>query len=296
MSTQILQQLLNGLVLGSTYALFALGFTLMFGVLGVINLTYGFYFTTGAFLALYASKLLALPIWLALPCAAVGTGLVAIVLDGLLLTPLRRNKAPELASLMVTLGATLLLYSLMTATFGTEIRRLPPAVISHAAILLGDVRINLSQILIVVTTVLIVAVLLAVVRFTRFGLSMRSLAENGEAAELMGVNTDAVVRLVSFISGALGGTAGVLIGLNFNAIQPYMGEGMMLKGFAVIILGGLGDIKGALIAGIVIGVLEVLTAGFISSDVKDAVGFILLVATLWFRPAGLFGRTPVKRA
>ena len=296
MLTQILQQLLNGLVLGSTYALFALGFTLMFGVLGVINLTYGFYFTTGAFLALYGARLLVMPIWLALPCAAVGTGLVAIVLDGLLLTPLRRNKAPELASLMVTLGATLLLYSLTTATFGTEIRRLPPAVISHAAILLGDVRINLSQILIVVTTVLIVAVLLAVVRFTRFGLSMRSLAENGEAAELMGVNTDAGVRMVSFISAALGSTAGVLIGLNFNAIQPYMGEGMMLKGFAVIIMGGLGDIKGALIAGIVIGVLEVLTAGFISSDVKDAVGFILLVATLWFRPAGLFGRAPVKRA
>jgi branched-chain amino acid transport system permease protein len=296
MSTQILQQLLNGLVLGSTYALFALGFTLMFGVLGVINLTYGFYFTTGAFLALYGSKLLAMPIWLALPCAAVGTGLVAMLLDALLLTPLRRNKAPELASLMVTLGATLLLYSLMTATFGTEIRRLPPAVISHAAILLGDVRISLSQILILVTTVLIVAALLVVVRFTRFGLSLRCLAENGEAAELMGVNTDAVVRLVSFISGALGGTAGVLIGLNFNAIQPYMGEGMMLKGFAVIIIGGLGDITGALIAGIVIGVLEVMTAGFISSDVKDAVGFILLVAALWFRPAGLFGRAPVKRA
>jgi branched-chain amino acid transport system permease protein len=296
MLTQVLQQLLNGLVLGSTYALFALGFTLMFGVLGVINLTYGFYFTTGAFLALYGSKMLALPIWLALPGAAVLSGLIAILLDAILLTPLRRKKAPELASLMVTLGATLLLYSLMTAIFGTEIRRLPPAAISHAAILLGDVRMNLSQILIVVTTILIVAVLLIVIRFTRFGLSMRSLAENGEAAELMGVNTDAVVRLVSFISGALGGTAGVLIGLNFNAIQPYMGEGMMLKGFAVIIIGGLGDIKGALIAGIVIGVLEVLTAGFISSDIKDAVGFILLVATLWFRPAGLFGRAPVKRA
>jgi branched-chain amino acid transport system permease protein len=296
MLTQILQQLLNGLVLGSTYALFALGFTLMFGVLGVINLTYGFYFTTGAFLALYGAKVMALPIWLALPCAAVITGLMAVVLDAILLTPLRRKKAPELSSLMVTLGATLLLYTAMTAFFGTEIRRLPPAIISHAAIMLGDVRMNLSQILIVVTTVVIVAVLLAVIRFTRFGLSMRSLAENGEAAELMGVNTDAVVRLVSFISGALGATAGVLIGLNFNAIQPYMGEGMMLKGFAVIIIGGLGDIKGALIAGIVIGVLEALTAGFISSEIKDAVAFILLIATLWFRPVGLFGRAPVKRA
>jgi branched-chain amino acid transport system permease protein len=237
-----------------------------------------------------------MPIWLALPAAAVVTGLLAIALDTILLTPLRRKKAPELSSLMVTLGGTLLLYSSMTGIFGTEIRRLPPAIISHVAITFGSVRINLSQILIVVTTVLIVGGLLAVVRFTRFGLSMRSMAENGEAAELMGVNTDAVVRLVSFISGALGATAGVLIGLNFNAIQPYMGEAMMLKGFAVIIIGGLGDIKGALIAGVVIGVLEALTAGFISSELKDAVAFILLIATLWFRPVGLFGRAPVKRA
>lgn len=293
---QLPQQLLNGFVLGSTYALFALGFTLMFGVLGVINLTYGFYFSTGAFLALYATKMLGLPIWLALPFAALLTGIIAILLDAILLTPLRRKKAPELSSLMVTLGATLLLYTLMTATLGTEIRRLPPGVINHAAITFGDVRMNLSQILIVAVTASIVVALLAIVRFTRFGLSMRSLAENGEAAELMGVNTDAVVRLVSFISGALGGTAGVLIGLNFNAIQPYMGEAMMLKGFAVIIIGGLGDIKGALIAGLVIGILEALTAGFISSELKDAVAFILLIVTLWYRPVGLFGRAPVKRA
>jgi branched-chain amino acid transport system permease protein len=293
---QLPQQLLNGLVLGSTYALFALGFTLMFGVLGMINLTYGFYFSTGAFLALYGTKSLGLPIWAALPAAAVVTGLVAILFDAALLTPLRRKKAPELASLMVTLGATLLLYSLATAIFGTEIRRLPPTVISHAAYTIGTVRVNLSQILIMVTTLLIVAALLSLIRGTRFGLAMRALAENGEAAQLMGVDTDAVVRIVSFISAALGSTAGVLIGLNFNAIQPYMGESMMLKGFAVIIIGGLGDIKGALIAGLVIGILEVLTAGFISSNVKDAVGFILLVTTLWFRPVGLFGRAPVKRA
>ncbi|MET0221014.1 MAG: branched-chain amino acid ABC transporter permease [Tardiphaga sp.] len=293
---QLPQQLVNGSVLGATYALFALGFTLMFGVLGVINLTYGFYFTTGAFLALYGTKMLALPIWLALPIAALLTGALAVVVDAILLTPLRRKKAPELSSLMVTLGATLLLYSSMTAFFGTEIRRLPPSVINHAAIALGNARINMSQILILAVTASIVVVLLAIVRYTRFGLSMRSLAENAEAAELMGVNTDAVVRLVSFISGALGATAGVLIGLNFNAIQPYMGEAMMLKGFAVIIIGGLGDIKGALIAGLVIGVLEALTAGFISSELKDAVAFILLIATLWYRPVGLFGRAPVKRA
>lgn len=293
---QLPQQLLNGVVLGSTYALFALGFSLMFGVLGVVNLTYGFYFTTGAFLALFGTKLMAQPIWLALPVSMVATGLVAVVFDAVLLTPLQRKKAPELSSLMVTLGATLLLYSLMTLVFGTEIRRLPPAVISHEAIVIADVRMSLSQLLIVATTGAMVVLLLGLMHGTRFGLSMRAQAENGETAQLMGVNSDAVVRIVSFISGALGGGAGVLIGLNFNAIQPYMGEIMMLKGFAVIIVGGLGNIKGALIAGLVIGVLEALTAGFISSAYKDAAGFILLIITLWFRPVGLFGRAPVKRA
>ena len=112
----------------------------------------------------------------------------------------------------------------------------------------------------------------------------------------MGVNTNGLVRFVSFVSGTLAGTSGVLIGLNYNAIQPYMGEAMMLKGFAVIILGGLGDIRGALVAGLLVGMLETLTAGYVASTWKDAVGFALLVLTLWIRPSGLFGRVAVKRA
>src|SRR5664280_1309154 len=140
------QQLLNGLFSGAVYALFALGFTLMFGVLGVINLTYGFYFSTGAFVALYATQYLRMPIFVALPFAAVVTGLIAIVIDDLLLGPLRRAKAPELSSLMVTLGATLLLYSLMTAWFTTDIRRFPPAVFNGGAFEIEGLRITLSQI------------------------------------------------------------------------------------------------------------------------------------------------------
>ncbi len=290
------QQFLNGLVVGSTYALFALGFTLMFGVLGVINLTYGFYFSVGAFLALFAARDLHLSIWLALPLSAVGSGLIAVVLDALLLTPLRRAKAPELASLMVTLGATLLLYSLANAAFGTDIRRFPPSVIDARAMEVLGIRITQTQILIIGMTVVIVVGLLALMQGTRIGLGIRALAEKPDIAALMGVNGGALVRLVSFVSGMLGGTTGVLIGLNYNAIQPYMGEVMMLKGFAVIILGGLGDIRGALVAGLVVGMLETLTAGYVASTWKDAVGFALLVLTLWFRPSGMFGRAAVKRA
>jgi branched-chain amino acid transport system permease protein len=290
------QQLANGIVAGSTYALFALGFTLMFGVLGVINLTYGFYFSAGAGAALYFTAGLGVPIWLAVPLAGLAVGLAAILLDWMLLTRLRRAKAPELASLMVTLGATLFLYTAATAIFGTDIRRFPPAVFEGGAFEIGGVRLTLSQLLIVATAGFAVAILLFVMRGTRIGLAIRALAENSDAAQLMGVNAGAAMRLVSFICGSLGALAGILNGLNYNAIQPYMGEAMMLKGFAVIILGGLGDIRGALFAGLAVGLLESLTAGYAASTWKEAVGFVLLVLTLWVRPAGFFGRASVRRA
>ncbi len=290
------QQLVNGIVAGSAYALFALGFSLMFGVLRGINLTYGFYFSAGAFLALFATKYFGVPIWIALPLGALGAGLIAVVLDALLLTRLRHARAPELASLMVTLGATLLLYALSTAYFGTDIRRFPPAVFDSTPIEIAGLRLSLSQLLIVGTVAVLVVALLTLMRSTRLGLAVRALAENDDAAELMGVDTGAVVRIVSFVSGMLGGAAGVLIALNYNAIEPYMGEAMMLKGFAVIIFGGLGDVRGAVIAGLLIGVLEALTAGYVSSVLKDSVGFLLLVLTLWVRPLGMFGRPATKRA
>lgn len=290
------QQLVNGLVLGATYSLFAIGFTLIFGVLGVINLAYGFYFSLGAFAALWSTRVLGLSIWAALPAGAAVAGVVAMAIDYVLLTPLRRKRAPELSSLMVTIGATLFLYSGMAAIYGTEIRRFPPAVFESEAFVVGDIRITSAQILILAACAVLVTALLLLLRGTKFGMAIRAVAENADTAALMGVNGTLVVLAVSFVSGAIGGAAGILIGLNFNAIQPYMGEQMMLRGFAVIIIGGLGDLRGALIAGFMLGLVEVLAAGFLSSSMKDAIAFALLVATLWVRPVGLFGRTAAKRA
>jgi len=292
------QQLLNGMISGAIYALFALGFTLMFGVLRVINLTYGLYFSAGALLALLAVQGLGWPLYAAFPAAILAAGLVALVVDHLLLTPLRRARAPELASLMVTLGATLVLYSLLASPLGlgTEIRRFPPGVIGAEAIEFLSVRLSLTQILILAATLAAVLALNGLMQHTRLGLAVRALAENSDAAQLMGINRASHLHFVSFLSGALAGTAGILIGLNFNAIQPYMGEAMMLKGFAVIIAGGLGNIRGALLAGLFLGVFETLAAGYVASSLKDAVGFLLLVLTLWFRPTGLFGQATERRA
>ena len=290
------QQLVNGVLLGATYALFALGFTLMFGVLRVINLTYGFYFSAGALIALWLARSLGWPIAAALPAAAVAAGLIAVALDWLLLTRLRRIRAPELSSLMVTLGGVLALYSALTSWLGPDIRRLPPGTISADAFLAGGVRVTAAQLLILGVTTVLVAALILLMRGTRLGLAIRAMAEKPDAAELMGIDTGRAAAIVSFLSGALAGAGGVLIGLNFNAIHPYMGETMMLRGFVVVIVGGLGDIRGAVLAGLALGVVEVLTAGYVSSGLKEAVAFLILVAVLWTRPAGLFGRAAVRRA
>ncbi|RYE95914.1 MAG: branched-chain amino acid ABC transporter permease [Oxalobacteraceae bacterium] len=290
------QQFVNGVLLGATYALFALGFTLMFGVLRVINLTYGFYFSAGALIALWLTRSLGASIWTALPAAALAAGLIAVVLDWLLLSRLRRIGAPELSSLMVTLGGVLALYAALTAWLGPDIRRLPPGIIPDQAFQLGDIRITAAQLLILGATAVLVTGLIVLLRGTRLGLAIRAMAEKPDAAQLMGINTGRAAAIVSFLSGALAGAGGVLIGLNFNAIQPYMGETMMLRGFVVIIVGGLGDIRGALLAGLLLGIIEVMTAAYVDSSLKEAVAFLILVAVLWTRPSGLFGRAVVRRA
>jgi len=290
------QQLVNGVLLGATYALFALGFTLMFGVLRVINLTYGFYFSAGAFLALWLTRSLGLGIAVALPLASLGAGLIAVVIDALLLTRLRRLHAPELSFLMVTLGGVLALYAALAAWLGPDIRRLPPGVIGADAWTVGPIRITEAQLLILGVTAVLVAGLVAIMRGTRLGLAIRAMAENPSAAQLMGIDTTRAAALVSFLSGTLAGAGGVLIGLNFNAVHPYMGETMMLRGFVVIIVGGLGDLRGAILAGLALGMIEVATAAYLSSNLKEAVAFLILVVVLWTRPAGLFGRAVVRRA
>lgn len=290
------QQLTNGLLLGATYALFALGFTLMFGVLRVINLTYGFYVSAGALMALGLVRGLGFGIWTALPVAAIGSGAVAVVVDTLLLTRLRQARAPELASLMVTLGAVLALYAGLAAWLGPDVRRLPPGLIGSAALQIGPVRVTEAQLLILGAVAVLVAALLLLLRGTRLGLAIRAMADKPDAAGLMGIDVARTAAIVSFASGCLAGAGGVLIGLSRNAIQPYMGEEMMLRGFVVVIVGGLGNITGALVAGLLLGVIEVMTAGYISSNLKEAVAFVILVLVLWTRPSGLFGHSAVRRA
>jgi branched-chain amino acid transport system permease protein len=290
------QQLINALSLGSVYALFALGFTLVFGVLGVINLSHGAIFMLGSYIALLLIEKLAMPLALAMPCAMLATGCIGALVDYLVLKPLRARNAPHLAPMIATIGVAILFTNLAQGLFGAENQRFPAGTIPEQSLNIGALHVTALQIGIVAISFALMLALLAVMRRTQLGRALRAIAESPKAAYLLGINVEGLFFLTSFAAAALGGAAGVLVGLSFNAISPFMGQPMLHKGIAVIILGGMGDIRGALIGGLFLGFAEVLTVAYLSSDFRDAVAFGLLFLILLVRPAGIFGKVRERKA
>lgn len=290
------QQLVNALSLGSVYALFALGFTLVFGVLGVINLSHGAIFMLGSYAALLLVEQMALPLWAALLIAMLVSGCIGLAVDYLVLRPLRKRNAPHLTPMIATIGVAIMLTNLAQGLFGAENKRFPVGTIPDDSGTLFGLHITSVQVGIVVTSLVLMAVLLIMLKRTQIGRALRAIAESPKAAYLLGINVEGLFFLTSFSAAALGGAAGVLVGLSFNAISPFMGQPMLHKGIAVIILGGMGDIRGALIGGLFLGFAEVLTVAYVSSDFRDAVAFGLLFLILLFRPSGMFGKVLERKA
>ena len=290
------QQLINALSLGSVYALFALGFTLVFGVLGVINLSHGAVFMLGSYAALLVVEKFALPLWLGMLVAMLLTGTMGLVIDFLVLRPLRARNAPHLTPMIATIGVAILLTNVMQGVFGAENKRFPVGTIPEQSYTWGNLHVTAVQIGIVAISFVLMVVLLATMRRTQLGRALRAIAESPKAAYLLGINVEGLFYLTSFAAAALGGAAGVLVGLSFNAISPFMGQPMLHKGIAVIILGGMGDIRGAMIGGLFLGFAEVMSVAYISSDLRDAVAFGLLFLILLVRPSGMFGKLLERKA
>jgi branched-chain amino acid transport system permease protein len=290
------QQLINALCLGSVYALFALGFTLVFGILGVINLSHGAIFMLGSYTALLLVDKFALPLWLALLVAMLISGMIGLIVDFIVLKPLRARNATHLAPMIATIGVAIMLTNLAQGLFGAENKRFPQGTVPEDSINWGNVQVTTLQIAIVIISFALMLVLLVAMKRTQLGRALRAIAESPKAAYLLGINVEGLFYLTSFAAAALGGAAGVLIGLSFNAISPFMGQPMLHKGIAVIILGGMGDIRGALIGGLFLGFAEVLTVAYISSDVRDGVAFGLLFLILLIRPSGMFGKVTERKA
>lgn len=290
------QQFVNAISLGGVYALFALGFTLVFGVLNVVNLVHGAVFMIGAYAALQAVWSFELPLLGAIVVAMLVCALAGWLLDKFIFAPLRARQAPHLAPMIATIGLAIVLTSAIEGTYGAANLRFPTELLPAEAVELGPIQITWLEIRIIFLALVVMTVLLWFLHKTRVGCALRGLAESPKAAALLGVNVEGLFRVTAVIASALGGVAGVLIALYSNALFPHMGQPMLHKGIAVVILGGMGDIRGALLGGFFLGFAEVFSVAYIGSNMRDAVAFGLLFAILLLRPQGLLGQAAQRRA
>jgi branched-chain amino acid transport system permease protein len=286
----LIQQLLNGLVMGGTFAVFALGFTLLFGVNHILNMAYGTVFMWGAFAGLYAATAFQAPFIVALIAGMLAGGVLSVLLDLLAFRPLRNRNAPEFSYILTSIGASIALVALAQKASNTAVWQFPantfPVVIHE----FFGLQVQRLQLIIVVSAVVLVAALIYALYYTGMGRRIRCVAYSESTARLLGINSGWVNIQVFFISGALAGFAGVMIGLAFNSVHFLMGEPFLMRAFVIIILGGLGSIAGSLVGGVIIGVVQTLAYAYISSAAADAIAFIILFVIILIRPTGLFGK------
>lgn len=283
-----LQQVVNGLTLGSTYAVIALGYTLIFGVLNIVNMAHGEIFMIGAFVGLMLVTKFNIGIIGALFGAMITGAMLGYLLERVALRPLRRKEVSHLAPLISTIGVSIFLESLALKIFGPQAQSFP-TVYSGQLLDLGIFKISFIQIIILAISFGLMFALRFWLAKTKAGKSIRATAENIETAGLLGVDTRRVIIMTVMLASGLGAVAGVLVGLAFNAVEPTMGITMGFKGLAVLILGGLGNITGAMVGGLILGIAEVFSVAYGDSSYRDAVAFGLIMVLLFVRPQGLFG-------
>jgi branched-chain amino acid transport system permease protein len=290
------QQIINGLFLGSIYALFALGYTLVFGVLDILNLAHAAVFMLASFVALTLVGTLGLHILIALPLAMVFSGLLGLVLEAVAFRPLRGRADSNVSGLISSLAMAAVFEAIALQVWGPNVSRFPFDTLPDKLMpILGGVVSRLQLTIIAIALGCFLALYWLVAR-TRLGREVRAVAESPRAARILGVNVNRVIAASFFISSALGGAAGVLFGLAFNSISPDMGRSVELKGLAVIILGGMGSMTGAVIAGFALGLTEVFVVAHLGGSYRDAVSFAGLFLVLVIRPRGLLGAAALREA
>jgi branched-chain amino acid transport system permease protein len=284
---QFYQQLVNGISLGSIYALIALGYTMVYGIIRLINFAHGDIYMLGAYVAFFATTALKLSFFPALIVAMVVSALVGVTIERFAYRPLRN--APKIAVLITAIGVSLFLeYGGMLAVSPQP--RTFPSLLPTGIYHLGSVVINSYQIIILVVSLILMALLTYIVQYTKIGKAMRAVSFDNDTARLMGIDVDRIISFTFAIGSALAAAAGVLVGIYYNSIDPLMGIMPGLKAFVAAVLGGIGIIPGAMMGGVILGVIEAMVSGFISSTFRDAAAFAILILILLFRPSGLLGK------
>ena len=293
------QQIINGLFLGSIYALFALGYTLVFGVLDILNLAHAAIFMLASFVALTLVGTLHLHILLALPAAMLAAGVAGLVLERLAFRPLRGRADSNVSGLISSLAMAAIFEAIALEVWGPNVTRFPYDTLPQGRpipVPLLGASVSRLQLSTVAVAVLLFAALWWLVQRTRLGRDLRAVAESPRAARVLGVHVDRTIASAFFISSALGGAAGVLFGLAYNSVSPDMGRSVELKGLAIIILGGMGSMTGAVLAGFALGLVEVFVVAHLGASYRDAVSFAALFLILVLRPRGLFGAPSLREA
>ena len=298
---ELFQQLANGIAWGSIYALIALGYTMVYGILRLINFAHGDIYMVGAFAAYYLARLLhaggpdpspLLAAVVLLGSMAICAGL-GVAIEFFAYRPVR--KSSRLTALITAIGVSLLLENLGIRLFGADPKFFPQLVAPKTVVLAGGVIVTNHQITVVVISILLMVALTLFVHRTRTGKAMRAVAFNRDAASLMGIPVNRIITITFAIGSALAAAAGVLVGLTNPKIEPLMGIMPGVKAFVAAVLGGIGSIPGAVIGGLVMGVSEYLVVGYISSTYRDAIAFVILILVLLVKPAGLLGRNVAEK-
>lgn len=289
----LIQQIFNGLTLGMTYALIAVGYSLVFGILRLVNFSHGSIYAFGANTILFVvAKGLGLAP--ALLLGVVLTGLLGIVVDKTALEPLRKRNAANITSLITTIGVSNIITNLLIAWLGSQ-KRSFPEMFPKGDISFFGVQITYTQFGMLAISLALLVLLMVIVNKTKIGLAMRASEQNIKAAHLMGVNVNFVISFTFFLGGLSAAIAGALVSSYYGMAYPNMGYTAGLKAFAAAVLGGIGSLPGSLIGGLIVGVTESAAATILGSEFRDSMAFIILIIVLIVRPNGLFGKKSIKK-
>ena len=291
--TTFLQQLVNGLSLGSIYALIALGYTMVYGVLRLINFAHGDVYMVGAYVGYYLSRRLQgkepslVSALLVMIGAMVACAVLGLLIERLAYRPVRR--ASRLTLLISAIGVSLFLENAGQLVFGPD-PKFFPSLAPHADFIVAGVRVTSEQLTVIGVSFLLMVLLRFFIQKTRTGKAMRAVSFNLDTAKLMGISTDGIIAITFALGSALAAAAGVLIGMQIPKIDPLMGIVYGLKAFVAAVLGGIGNVPGAVLGGLLIGTSEVMVVGYLSSTYRDAIAFGILILVLILRPQGILGR------
>lgn len=292
--------MINGLSLGSIYALIALGYTMVYGVLQLINFAHSDVYMVGAFVAYYTSRWLGLensPGIVAfatlLVAAMVGCSLLGLAIERLAYRPLRG--APKLNILITAIGVSLFLQYAGQLVFGAD-PKVFPTLLNDAVLLdLGGTELKLLDVMVFLVTLVMMVILNYIVYHTKLGQAMRAVSQNVKVAALMGINTDRIIGVTFVIGSALAGVGSVLVGMKYPKIDPLMGTMIGLKAFVAAVLGGIGNLMGAVLGGLLMGLSEEMVVGYLSSTYRDALAFGILILILIYKPSGLLGSSSTEK-